>query len=601
MSQQQVPVRRLAAPDLTTGESSSARGLAAADVAVVAVAALCFFWALGLGPIRDTDEALYAAIARDMAGGGSWVIPHLNGVPYIEKPPLLYWLMAMVFKLFGAGAWQARLPDAMAGWLTSVGCLFFGRRLGLPPAAGRFAAVVTATSLGFMLVSRTVLFDPLMTLFWLAAFAFTLLALLEQRRSWLRLAAVAIGLATLTKGPMPVLLLGLVCVVHVAAYPGRWKRGDLLRFYLDPWAIAIFLAVVAPWHIAATRALPGFAYFYFINETVMRFLGTRVPHDFHTGPWWYYGPKLLIGFMQWTGVLFVVALFAPRLQAEGAGPFTARMARNAALILTVFFSSAGDKGAYYLLPVVPLVAWWLGVKLQAARQTSAERGLSALLGLSAFAFGLCAIGALAATWTPWLQAHLWHSGLPREQLEALRLLLAAVAAVSLLAGTLFSRSRHQPALLVYSLLGVLMMAFSTQLSLSKTADISQRDVAARLHALLPRHVAMYSWQTFEDNDASLLLYGFPRLRIIDSVSSDLRFGCRHDPEVGACVSIAEARRALGANRPAAIWVARDRLPAFLATGLGAGMDAYAFKDSVVFFDTRPDSEPPTSSGASAHR
>jgi len=267
---------------------------ALADGLVLLVAAVCLFWGLGAAPIRDTNEALYADIALTMAHGGSWIIPHLDGVPYIEKPPLLYWLMAWCFKLFGVGAWQARLPDALAAWLTALGCIAFGRLM-RAPLAGRFAALVVGTALGYVLIARTILFDPLLVLFWLTALACTVVAVQRQQRAWLRLAAVAVALATLTKGPMALLLLGLVVVVQLLLAPGRHQRGALLRFYLDPWAIGLFVLIVAPWHVAALQTLPGFGWFFFVNETIGRFLGTRIPDDFHHGPWWYYGPKLLIG------------------------------------------------------------------------------------------------------------------------------------------------------------------------------------------------------------------------------------------------------------------------------------------------------------------
>jgi hypothetical protein len=552
------------------------------DVALLALTALCMFHGLGIGPIRDTDEALYAAIAAAMAHGGSWIIPHLDGVPYIEKPPLLYWLMALTFKAFGVGAWQARLPDALAGWLTGVGCIALGSSTGAP-LAGRFAALVTTTSLGFLLVSRTVLFDPLMGLFWLGAFAFVQLALDRRRRSWLRAAAVAVGLATLAKGPMPLALLGLVGASQIALAPQGRARGELLRFVLDPWAVALYLLVVVPWHLAASLQLPGFAWFYFVNETVMRFLGTRVPRDFHTGPWWYYGPKLLIGFFQWIGVMAATALLAPRLRGHGTAEFTARMARNAAVVWIVFFSAAGDKGAYYLLPTIPLLAWWLGVRLQTAQRATSCPRLQTGIGVGMLGFGICALAALALSWSAVLQAPMLRSGLPPAELDPLRQLLAGLSAAALLAGALQLRGRGGAALLLFGLLGLSMAGFSDRLSVAKTADVSQRDVARRLYARMPADTTVYSWRSFEDHDASLLLYGARQLRVIDSLSSDLRFGCAADPAARACVGPAAVLRSRAEDRPLAIWVARESLADFVASGLGRGMRSFAAKDSEVFY------------------
>ncbi|MDE1977916.1 MAG: glycosyltransferase family 39 protein [Betaproteobacteria bacterium] len=553
------------------------------DGLVLLIAAASLFWRLGAAPIRDTNEALYASIALTMAHGGSWIIPHLDGVPYIEKPPLLYWLMALSFKAFGAGAWQARLLDALAAWLTVLGCIVLGRAVSAP-LAGRFAALVTGTALGYVLIARNILFDPLMVFFWLAALALLVLAAERRQRVWLRAAAVAVALATLTKGPEALLLLGLVALVQLLAAPGAWKRRELLKFYLDPWAIALFVLVAAPWHLAALRILPGFGWFFFVNETIGRFLGTRIPDDFHHGPWWYYGPKLLIGFFQWTPLLAVLAAFAPRLHGDDTATASARWARNTAIILTVFFSAASDKGAYYLLPVVPLVAWWLGVRLQAAlRAGDDDAALQRRLGLGALLFGMAALGLWGLTFTPPLQNELLRSGLPAAQFGWLPALVIGVALAAFIGGALLWSRRLALGLAVFSLSAVIMVDFSAQLAVAKTAEISQKQVAGVMHRLLPADTVWFSWQTFEDHDASLLFYGVPHLFVIDSTSEDLWFGCRDDRRQNTCVDEDALLKARAVGKPVAIWVSRKRLQSWLASGLAQGLHSTAFKDSVVFY------------------
>ncbi|MBW4046505.1 MAG: glycosyltransferase family 39 protein [Proteobacteria bacterium] len=555
------------------------------DALVLLIAAICLFWGLGGPPIRDNNEALYADIAWAMARGGSWIIPHLDGVPYIEKPPLLYWLMAAVFKLFGVGTWQARLPDALAAWLTSAGCIAYGRHL-RAPVAGRFAALVTGTALGFVLIARTILFDPLMLLFWLSAFALVVLAVHEHRRAWLRAAAIPLALATLTKGPEALLLLGLIAVLQLVLAPGSWQRGALLRFYLDPWAIALFVLVTAPWHLAAVHMQPGFAWFYFVNETVMRFLGKRIPDDFHTGPWWYYGPKLLIGFLQWTPVLALLAWRGPALRGGSALAASARWARNAAAVLTVFFSMAGNKGAYYLLPVVPLVAWWLAAKLQSASDEATLADLQPWLGAGAALFGLSAFALWLGSWTPELHSHLLRIGLPPAQFAAVPHLIIGTAALALLGAGILAARRLELGLLVFGLAAIVMVNFATDLAIAKTSDTSQKNVAAAIRAAIPRGAELFSWQTFEDHDASLLVYGFRPLRVIDSTSSDLWFGCRHALQDSPCVNPLALVQARAEGRAVAIWVSRKRLAGFLETGLAKGLQAMDFKDSVVFYGQR---------------
>lgn len=563
------------------------RSATLADGLVLAIAAVCLFWQLGAAPIRDTNEALYADIALTMAHGGSWIIPHLDGVPYIEKPPLLYWLMAWSFKLLGVGAWQARLPDALAAWLTALGCIAFGRAM-RAPLAGRFAALVVGTALGYVMIARTILFDPLLVLFWLTALACTVVAVHRQQPAWLRLAAIAVALATLTKGPMALLLLGLVVVVQLLLAPGGHKRDALLRFYLDPWAIGLFVLIVAPWHLAALHTLPGFGWFFFVNETIGRFLGTRIPDDFHHGPWWYYGPKLLIGFFQWTPVLAALAWLTPRLQGNGPAADSARWARNTAIILTVFFSAAGDKGAYYLLPVVPLVAWWLGVRLQAALQTADGGVLHIGLGWGAMLFGAAALGLWSLTWTTPLHAELLRSGLPQAQFGWLPALVLSLAAMALLSAALLHARRLQLGLALFGLTALIMVDFSTQLAVAKTAEVSQKQVAADMRQRLAAQVQWFSWQTFEDHDASLLLYGSRKLFVIDSTSQDLWFGCKDDPRQTTCVDAAALQRARADGKPVAVWVARSRLQSWLDSGLAQGMQSQPFKDCVVFYDNGAD-------------
>ncbi|MDE1952010.1 MAG: glycosyltransferase family 39 protein [Betaproteobacteria bacterium] len=558
---------------------------AALDALVLLVAGACLFWGLGGPPIRDNNEALYADIAWAMARGGSWIIPHLDGVPYIEKPPLLYWLMALSFKAFGAGTWQARLPDALAAWLISAGCIAYGRHLGTR-VAGRFAALVSGTALGLVLIARTILFDPLMLLLWLSALALTVLGVHQRRRGWLRVAAVPLALATLTKGPEALLLLGLIAVLQLLWAPGAWTRAALLRFYLDPWAIALFVLLVAPWHLAALHEQPGFAWFYFINETIMRFLGRRIPDDYHAGPWWYYGPRLLIGFFQWSALLALLAWRSPPLQGNSGADLaldSARWARNAAVVLTVFFSMAGNKGAYYLLPVVPLVAWWLGIKLQLAADQGVLPRLLPWLGGGAALFGVFAAVLGGVSLMPAVQAYWRQIGLPQAQFALLPALIGGVALLGLLAGALLACRRLQAGLLALGLSGVVMVGFATELDIAKTADTSQKQVAATLHAALPGGAAMFSWQTFEDHDASLLLYGWRPLRVIDSTSADLWFGCRHAPQASICVGPQALVQARAQGQAVAVWVARSRLPSFLRSGLAFGLMRLNFRDSVVFY------------------
>lgn len=581
-------------------QASARRILAAgaiSDATVLVLCALVLFWGLGTLPIRDNNEALYAEIAKVMAAGGSWVIPHLDGVPYIEKPPLLYWLTAIAFKLFGTGAWQARLPSALAAWLLCAALLAFGRTLGAP-RAGRIAALVAGSAFGYTLIARTILFDTLMVAFWIVALGCWFLAVERRERKWLRVAAVCIALSTLSKGPEAVLLLGLVVAWQIVRHPGTFRRAELLRFTLDPPAIALFLAITAPWMIAASLQQPGFAWFFFINETVMRFLGRRIPDDYHTGPWWYYLPKLLAGLAQWAPVFVAVALGPHLVPARPAlvdarGPAAAAqdaalrrsgaIALASAALIVAFFSLAQDKGAYYILPVVPLLGWWAGTRIE---RFGSQRGMqTALVGAA-----LCCVGLVAALWmgsdSSAFGQQFRNWGLPPGTSQDVRWLLADLAGLALLAAVLWLRRRIDAGMLALALMAWPMLHFTNRIELVKAAAISQAGVAATLRAQLLPGTRMYSWQTFEDEDASLLFYGLHPLRIIDSKSADLWFGCAARQGDGPCVDLSrfEAARERG---PVAVWVARKRLAGWLATGAARGMRRIDFAHCVVFASDGP--------------
>src|SRR5947209_4799526 len=128
---------------------------------VTVISFLTFLFRLGAIPLTSPNEGLYAQVAREMAESGDWVVPHINTVVYFEKPPLLYWLVALCFKWFGTNAFAARLPSALAAVATTWLVFWIGRRL-YGRGGGTVAAVVLATGLGYIIQCREVMFDSLL-------------------------------------------------------------------------------------------------------------------------------------------------------------------------------------------------------------------------------------------------------------------------------------------------------------------------------------------------------------------------------------------------------------------------------------------------------
>ena len=333
------------------------------------------FVVFGLGSfaILDNNEGLYAEIPREMLASRDWrmwIIPHLNGLPYMEKPPLLYWLTAFSFALLGESEWSARLVPALSSLACVAMLVWFGNAV-RRPLAGRLAALVFVTGLGVTAMSHVLMFDMLLTALLAAAFMYAYRSVTEQDARMLRRAYAALALALLAKGLVALVLFGLVMGAFTLA--NARSAGQFFRamgHWFAPGAMLVLCIIAAPWHIAASLTEPVFAWFYFINEHVLRFLGKREPHDYYAGAWWYYLPRMAIYLFPWSFLL-------PCLLARARGQFDeneqfdqplrgalTRFLWLAWLVPLVFFSFSSAKANYYLVAVMPFAAFHLAVALE---------------------------------------------------------------------------------------------------------------------------------------------------------------------------------------------------------------------------------------------
>ncbi|MCU0589216.1 MAG: glycosyltransferase family 39 protein [Syntrophobacteraceae bacterium] len=238
--------------------------------ALLSAGLLFSLWRLGSTALFDLDEGGYAEIAREMLILDDWIIPRLNFVRLLDKPPLLYWLTAVSFKLFGVSEFSARLPVALSITGIMAICFGVGRRF-FGSLAGFLAAAVFATSAACVVfeTGRQLQPDMVFTLFLAAALAALLLARQEpeNRQDYLRLGYAAMALAVMTKG-----LIGLVFPVATAVgYAVLTREPGMFRRFVSWSGLAIFLALTLPWHLAAEWRSPGFLRFYILDVHVLRF------------------------------------------------------------------------------------------------------------------------------------------------------------------------------------------------------------------------------------------------------------------------------------------------------------------------------------------
>ena len=363
----------------------------------------------------DDVDAVQAQIARNMLDSGDWVTAHLDGVAYLEKSPLKYWLIALAFKVFGVHDWVARLPVALSAvllcWLTyRIGWWAFSQR------AGMYAGLTLATSIGLFLFTRIQIPDVTVTAtIALAMWAF--LRTLDQEQAadkarpwlWSAIMAAAIGTGLLLKG-----LIAAVFPVAAAllflAFSGEWRSREAWRRLHPGRGILIALAIAAPWHILATLRNPpyfdftmhsgpgeyrGFFWFYFFNEHLLRFLNLRYPRDYNTVPRLYFWLLHLVWLFPWSVYLPAVAKldFRPVDRASR----TRLLCLCWAGFLLVFFTFSSTQ-EYYSMPCYPALALLIGSALTEKRTVAWIRGGQVALGVVA-TLALAAIGyILSQVW-----------------------------------------------------------------------------------------------------------------------------------------------------------------------------------------------------------
>ncbi len=264
---------------------------------VVLLAAFCFQGSRG---IWEPDEGFYTNVAVGMLHSGDWTVPRLNGEPFLDKPPLLYWTMAGAMSLLGVNEWAARAPHALwfAATALVLGALagrWWGRRAGL------LAVLVYASSSAPFLAANVL--TPDTPLAFAAALAYYFFWRLEEatdpsrRLRWGALLGVALGLGALAKGPA-MLVLAAPLVIHAAL-----RRRSLARLF-EPGlgaAAAIALALVLPWYWLVSSRLDGGLEYMIHNQVVGRlFSGDYARNSGPLGGVLVYLPTLLVGALPWS-------------------------------------------------------------------------------------------------------------------------------------------------------------------------------------------------------------------------------------------------------------------------------------------------------------
>lgn len=245
--------------------------------------------------ILDNADATHAVAAREILQRSDWVTLHVNGVRYLQKAPLLYWLVANSYQILGFNAFAVRFPSMLAVVLLVGVTYFFGQWV-FSKKVGLYAAAMLGFCIGMFLFTRIMIPEALLTLLLTLGHLCFLLAFSGKGKRLYYGFYAAAALAVLTKG-----LIGVIFAIVpafgflvVTGNLARWRELKLLS------GTGLFLAIAAPWHILAGLQNDHFWWYYFVNEHFLRFLGLRYPKDYNKIPFVLYWPLHFIWLFPWS-------------------------------------------------------------------------------------------------------------------------------------------------------------------------------------------------------------------------------------------------------------------------------------------------------------
>ncbi len=349
-------------------------------------------------PLLDDADSVHAEVAREMLLRHDFVTLYANGIRYLEKAPVFYWTMAASMKLFGATTAASRVPLALSMLALALLLESFARRAFASSRAGLLAGLITLSSFGIFIFSRINIPDVMVCALLSAALYcyWRTDNEAEPGRTLCWLFAAACAVDVLTKGLIGIVFPLAIVGLHLWLTRG-WRAGWGRVSKLHPWSsLAVFLLIATPWHILAALANPGYgdpghlgyvsghwqvplptdgnvhgwAWFYFINEQIYRYLDIRVPHDYDTVPLWLFLGLIFVWLMPWSAYLpGAIARAWPRRwrigvapsefqeESSNAAPLASVDRTNILLLiwaaLPLLFFTFSTRQEYYVLPSLP--------------------------------------------------------------------------------------------------------------------------------------------------------------------------------------------------------------------------------------------------------
>jgi 4-amino-4-deoxy-L-arabinose transferase-like glycosyltransferase len=548
-------------------------------------------------PLLDDADSTHAEAAREMFVTGDYVTLHVNGVRYLEKAPLPYWLVAFSYHIFGVNEFATRLPMALSVLFLGLLAFVWGRRA-FGERSGLYGGAFVYTAAGVFLFTRILIPDVLLSLLIAAALYFFLTGLEIQSGAWRWYAGyICMALGVLTKGLIALVFPGGAAFIYLAV-TGEWRRWREFRLLSG---VTLFLLIAAPWHILAGLRNTGgqnghgFFWFYFVNEHFLRFLGKRYPRDYNKLPAALYWSLHLVWLFPWSlylpAAIRTVADVRKEKVASDFGARTRLMCWILAGLILAFFAISTNQEYYTFpayLPLLMLLADGI------ARCEASDCDQHVRKGWLRVSAGILAVIGLAAGVT--LLALLWKSrnlpfepdignvlakhnmdtdtlstshmlDLSYESFAALRL-PAILAAITLLIAPAISfllrlRRRHYAATWAMAL-GMAVFLIAAHIALGRFGPyLSSRDLARQIAArTTPQdRVMIYGDQAF---GSSLLFYLQRPIELVEGRTTSMWFGSTFPDAPKIYLTSADLQRD---------WTGSNRIFLFVPPHLKSKVDA----------------------------
>ncbi len=371
---------------------------------IIAAALLFLLPQLSFYPLLPPDEARYVEIPREMVASNEYIVPRLNGVVYLEKPPLFYWLQTLPIKMFGMQEaalrfWNAFFAALTIGFVFLAGSLLYNRKTGL------VAAGMLYSSLMFYALAHVMSLDMTLSGLLSCSLLSFLLGLQHppniRRRWWFYAGYIFAALAVMTKGLVGLLLPSAIVFLWLL-FTNSWRA--LLRAYIPSGLIILFI-IIMPWHIVVQQRVPEFFDFYIVAQHFTRYL-TMAEQRYE--PIWWFVPVLAAGLLPWLPwVASAIYKQCREIKLQFSQYKNEMFLLIWAAFVFIFFSVSKSKLIPYILPVLPplfLITANILIKQQ-----------SKLIGRRGMAIGMVSIVLLTAL-IPWWVKHSDRSIKPLAQI-----------------------------------------------------------------------------------------------------------------------------------------------------------------------------------------